>query len=324
MERTAQEIPGMIEPVEQELLLDLASSVELGRDDIVCEVGSYLGRSAWCLAQGLTQNRRLSLEGRSRAVLHAHDVFACQEGGALAAYLLQDVKRAGVEALLRVADGRVDFHRVFRHHLGDFPAGLVQSHQAELSAMRHPGGKIALMHVDAPKWYQEYRALLVEFGPHLKSDAYLILQDHFYHWSAELVAAAEFFIQRGVFEPLETAATSLLVRVKAPIDEGRLRELDEAMAAGTIERLIEQSIARYLSFEVDRPEQFVARLYLAGLQHAFERGAHEQAGRWWLAVNQRYGGADVGPVAGDMADLLRYGLSLRRIYLDDTRGALDR
>lgn len=164
------QIPGMIEKVEQDLLLDLAAFADLKPGDIVCEFGSYLGRSTRCLAEGLQRNSRLESASNGSVVLHAFDVFACAEGGAFAEHLLQDTRRASVEGLLKVHAGRIDFSGVFDHFMRDVPAALLSRHQTAIASAKHPGGTIALMHVDAPKWYSEYRQLLSEFGSHLRPD----------------------------------------------------------------------------------------------------------------------------------------------------------
>ena len=52
MTRSAQ-IPGMIAPAEQDLLRDVALSLNLRTDEVVCEFGAFMGRSAHCLADGL-------------------------------------------------------------------------------------------------------------------------------------------------------------------------------------------------------------------------------------------------------------------------------
>lgn len=124
-------------------------------------------------------------------------------------------------------------------------------------------------------------------------------------------------IDGGYFEPLETAATSLLVRSLRPIDAGLLSTMDQRLQAGATEPLVERAIKLFSAFEVDRPEQFVSRLYLAAMQSVFERGDHFQSSRWLLQLQQRLGGALPPAVVADLADLARYGFSLRRLYERD-------
>lgn len=311
-----ENIPGMIERIEQELLLDLARSVRLRRDEVVCEVGSYLGRSTRCLANGLLENETLDLRSRGTAVLHAFDVFSCAQSGLFAGHLMRDIRRANLERLLRVEGARVDFSGVFDHYMQDLPSGLLARHQTALAAARHPGGAIALMHVDAPKWYAEFRQMLVAFGSALQPGAYAVFQDFFYHWSAELIAAITLFIELGHFEPVETAASSLLVRVNMPVLASDVDHLDLVMREVNCVAVVARAIARFEDFEVDRPEIFLSRLYLAAAQSCHESGDLLGSRSWVDRMRRRVG--HLSPqVALDLAELDHYGHSLRRLYEGD-------
>jgi hypothetical protein len=302
----------MIESVEEDLLLDVCRSLQMDDDDIVCEFGCYLGRSTHAIALGLAE--RPSAKDRRRALLHAFDLFECDQQGILARYLLSDIERAGVAHLLRRESGRLDFRSVFQHFMADLPAGLVQVHQTPLSLARHPGGRIAMMHVDAPKWYAEYRQLLVEFGPHLKRGALVVFQDFFYHWAAELIAAVERGIELAYFEPLETAASSLLVRVSQPVSAQMLASLDTSLESGGVDQLVRSALKRFARFEVDRPQQFLPRLYLAGLQHAMQSGDFTGASMWLKKLANAFSGALPLSVVADLAELVGNGFSVRTLY----------
>jgi hypothetical protein len=317
MTSQANQIPGMIEQVEQELLRDAASSINLSRDDVVCEFGAYFGRSSRCIADGLLQNPCLDLPA-GRPTLHVYDVFECADRGALKNYVLRDAQRAGVESLLNIVSGRLDFLPLFHHFMGELPPGLMLAHRTTLKSARHPGGSIAMMHIDAPKWLVEYTQVLLEFGPHLKPGALLVFQDFFYHWSSELISAVEIFIQQQRFEPLETAASSLLVRVDGPILRHSVDALKSLAAPGAVDRLVGAAIARFSGFELDRPHAFLPRLHLAGMQHAFESGDHSGAAEWLLRLRKLFKGSLPPTVTSDLADLMSHGFSMRRLYERDT------
>ena len=52
----ANNIPGMIELVEREMLFNQAREISLLETDCVVEFGSFFGRSTNCIAQGLSVN----------------------------------------------------------------------------------------------------------------------------------------------------------------------------------------------------------------------------------------------------------------------------
>lgn len=322
MQSNPNTIPGMIEPIEQELLLDLAEYVTLEEDDIVCEFGAYFGLSTRCLAEGLLKNSAFHADRRRQRALHAYDIFSCARTGAFARYVQRDAAKAGLTDLLRVDSERIDFSAVFDHHMKGLPPMLLTRHQTEITTARHVGGSIALMHVDAPKWYAEYMQIMREFGPHLKLGAQVVFQDYFFHWSAGVVGAVQLFIESGTFEPIESAASSLLVRVQKPVTGASLDALDAVFQRERTDVLVERAITRMSDFELDRRETFLPRLYLAALQHCAESGDDTGAAGWWRKLLQAFGDHVSAPVAGDLEDLLRYGFSARRLYeLDITKSA---
>lgn len=322
MQSNRNAIPGMIEPIEQELLLDLAEFVVLADDEVVCEFGAYFGLSTRCLVDGLASNKTLQVESRRTSALHAYDIFSCSQAGAFARYVQRDAAKAGLTDLLRTNGGRIDFSAVFDHHMKGLPPMLLTRHQTEITTARHVGGSIALMHVDAPKWYAEYMQIMREFGPHLKLGAKVVFQDYFFHWSAGVVGAVQLFIENGTFEPLESAASSLLVRVEKPVTGASLDALDASFQRERTDVLVERAISRMSDFELDRREAFLPRLYLAALQHCAESGDHASAAGWWRRMLKAFGGRVSAPIAGDLEDLLRYGFSARRLYeLDITNSA---
>lgn len=316
-------IPGMIEKVEQDLLRDLAEFVTLTDDAVVCEFGAYFGRSTRCLAEGLLNNRALRLaDRRGPPPLHTYDVFSCDREGALGRYVLNDARRAGLEPLLKESGGRLDFAAIFDHHMADLPSGLLQRHQTTLAAARHPAGPIALMLVDAPKWYEEYLQVLREFGPWVREGGQIVFQDYFYPWSASVIAGIQLYIEAGIFEPLESAASSLLVKTCQPITAAAIEDLDRQFRDTPVDALIDRAVNQFAEFELDRRDAFYPRLFLAGVQHAYEAGEFGRSAAWLHRLVKRYGGKLPIAAVGDLTELVSYGFSIRRLYeLDTATGA---
>ncbi len=315
---TPESIPGMIEKIEQEMLLDLAEYVPLGDEAVVCEFGAYFGRSTRCLAEGLLRNQTLDTARRRTVPLHTYDIFSCSRDGLLARYVVRDAQRAGLEQLLGLVDGHLDFSTIFDHHMRDLPPRLVARHQTPLASAKHVGGPIALMHVDAPKWYEEYLQLLLEFGPHLRVGCQIVFQDYFYHWSASVIGATQMFIEGGLFEPLESAASSLLVRTCRPITGAAIGEIDRQFRATPTSFLLERAVTHFADFELDRRDAFYPRLFLAGVQHGFESGDLGGSSAWLQRLAKQYGGKLPPPALADLAELIRYGFSMRSLYELDT------
>jgi len=317
-------IPGMIEPVEQALLAELATYATLGSDGVVCEFGAYFGRSTACLAHGLMANPTLNLTRRNTPVLRTYDAFRCHRAGMLGRYVAHDASAADLGHLLKTEGDRLDFLPLFDHFVGDLPAGLLSREQTDIASARHSGEPIVLMHVDAPKWYDEYLHVLRHFGPYLKVGSRIVFQDFFYHWSASVIGAVELMIERAVVEPMETAASSLLVKLVRPLDVATIETLHDTYRRRKLNALIEHSVTRFDQFDVERRMVYLPRLMMAGMQFAFESGNFDQARQWLERTMAFCGNTLQESVMKDLANLIEHGFAMRKFYeLDLAAGARD-
>ncbi len=312
---TIRAIPGMIEPIEQKTLYGLASQLSLQPGDQMVEFGSFFGRSTACLAQGLADNPQRGATN----LLHAYDSFACAAEGGFAVHVNAFARDGGVPHLLATNDGRLDFFPVFSHFLSTYvDSGVVLPVRAELRDSV-PGNirQVALMHIDSPKFYDELRWLVERFFPRLRDGGIVIFQDYFYHWSATLIAAVEAMRQLGVLEYRLSAASSLVTQTARLIKPGLIDELDRQMAdPARVHALIIDAIGACQGLQVDRPETFVPRLWLAAYQHLWAQGETAQAtdlvGQFFAA-----GGKLTQPVLNDYLEMMRQGFSMRDLYEKD-------
>ena len=85
-----EKIPGMIEPVEQNLLLNLANVTDLSKGVIV-EFGTYFGKSTACLLNGALQNHKLI---NNKIHLYSYDSFEAEIGSGFEKYIFKHEKMA--------------------------------------------------------------------------------------------------------------------------------------------------------------------------------------------------------------------------------------
>jgi len=305
-----EQIPGMIEPVEQRMLTELAASGLVAQSGAIVEFGSFLGRSTACLIKGA----RTWWTPQAGSVVVAYDSFGCADGPGFAPHVLAAAERGGVAHLVRRANGRVDFAPVFRHFVGEAEGeGMLRVHAAELRDSRHDGRPIALLHLDSPKYYEEFKVVLFRFFPALVPGAKVVFQDYFYHWSASLVAAIQLLLEGGYLRFESSAASSLLATVLRTPTADELLELDLAYGATPTATLLDRSLASVKGLALDRPAQFVPRLALAKLQHLWERGDTTAAQRALGSLVKEQGGLNVH-VFNDLQELMSFGFSLRKLY----------
>ncbi len=310
-----QSIPGMIEPVEQRTLYGLASQLSLSPNDQMVEFGSFFGRSTACMAQGLADNPARHPSNK----LHAFDSFSCANDGGFAVHVNAFAMDNGVSDLLRHSPGRLDFSPVFDHYLSaHIGTGIVCPVRAELRDSQ-PGDirQIALMHIDSPKFYAELRVLLDRFFPRLRDGAVVIFQDFFYHWSATLIAAVEAMRQLNVLEYRLSAASSLVTQMSRVPDPSLLVEIDRQLSdTDRVCQLIRQAVSACDSIQLDRPQIFIPRLWLAAYQYLWENGRNAEAtdliGQFLAG-----GGKLLQPVLDDYLEMMRAGFSMRELYERD-------
>lgn len=306
-------IPGMIEPSEQQMLQGLAASHEVRDGGAIVEFGTFFGRSTACLANGAlawwTPDRRAP-------ALFAFDSFGCGVDGGFARHVDSFARGNGVEHLIRRGGGRVDFHPVFNHFVGGAEViGLMKSTVGELRDARWSGGPIALMHIDAPKFYEELKVILQHFFPSLTPGGFIVFQDYFYHWSAGLIAGIQLLVEGGFIRLDRSFASSAVAHViKTPTLDDILA-LDCQMADASVTDLIARAIVTArTTMRIDRPEAFLSRLHLARAQVLWEQGQFPAARDAFLQIMRDNNGKLPGPVMNDFLEMMEYGFDIRRLY----------
>ncbi len=231
-------------------------------NDQIVEFGSFFGRSTVCIAQGLIDNPSRHQSNK----VHAFDSFGCAIAGCFAPYVEEFARIGGVLGLLGKNESKLDFFPIFEHYLAEYlKHGLVFPVRAEIEESVPEGiRKIALMHIDSPKHYEELRILVERFFPLLKSGAIIVFQDYFYHWSATLVAAVEAMRQFNFLGYHFSAASSLITQKNLESPNYFVLEIDKMMAnKNSVVNLINDAIKACKDIQIDRPQVFKPRLWLA-------------------------------------------------------------
>jgi hypothetical protein len=311
MKYSGKEIPGQIEAVEQKMLEELAASMSFNANDNAVEFGTFLGRSTACIAAGLSSNKSFPSKGR----LFAYDSFGCDIDGGFYPYVASACEQNGLTELLRRDGQKIDFSAVFAKHLKHYiDAGLVCPVKAELDQSLPTVGSIGLLHIDSPKFYDEFKVILFRFFPLIRPGAYVVFQDFFYHWSATLIAACGVLIKLGVLRPEISAASSLVCRCERQISFIEICEIDLVMKnPAEIPKLIDLARESVTSLKLDRKEIFEPRLLLAKVQWLFEKEQPKKATEELLGFIALPGKIN-NSLINDFLELMRYGFSIRKLY----------
>ena len=302
-------IPGMIEPIEQSMLQLTCSEIDLNPSDIFIEYGSFFGRSSNCIIEGIINNKTYSKNN----LFLVYDSFRCKSDGIFAEIVYQFARLGKVENLIEKDENFINFRKIFNHFISSNTH--IEVKECDLQEIKPITQPIAFMHIDSPKFYSDFRYILINHFPNLKIGAIIIFQDFFYHWSATLIAIVELLIQKNFIEVNETAATSLKTTVLKKLSERDIEEINDIMASIDINKTIEQSILRFSSQQniVDRIHIFLPRLMLANIQYYFEKGNILEANRHWDNYIKNYPQVEQS-VINDLEELKSYSFSIRSLY----------
>ena len=304
-------VPGMIEPIEQALLTRYAKEVDLSNGQIAVEFGAFLGRSTTCLANGMADNPTRATD----STLHVYDSFSCHKSDGFIKHVIAFGRSGGVENLLTIEGTKVSFLPIFQHYLRThIDSGIVTPHAEQLRDSAPPQAPIVLMHIDSPKFYQEFKTILFRFFPNCEQGCTIVFQDYFYHWSASLIAAVELLHERGILEFEESAASSLAATLTRTPCRAELLEIDlEMQSRRSIADLLTKATAQSVARCSDRPQVFGPRVQLALVQNLFELGDTERAATEFKSLISKHSPLP-SQLLGDFLELLGNGFSIRALY----------
>lgn len=310
----AKKIPGMIEPIEQSMLFELAQNVQLSSNDYIVEFGTFFGRSTYCLSSGFLKN---NLKDKSNVIL-ALDSFSCSSKGSFSDIVQTMAKIGNVEELLDISNKKLSFQRIFENYLSDEIKEGVVIHKAKELKNSFPikRGKIVLMHIDSPKFYREFSFIINRFFPLLKENSFIVFQDYFYHWSATLVAAIQLLYELNIIKFLYSKASSLCVQVCRIPFKKEINVIDQKMNRNDIVvKMLDNAIKSSKLYNIDREVQFLPRLYLAKIQFLYSIGEIVNANELRNFMNES--NMVNKPILDDYMELLKFNFSMEKLYLQD-------
>lgn len=316
----AHSIPGMIEPIEAEILYELSQSVDIGKEECVVELGAFFGKSTAYIAEGIKQSTGFKAHKLDQPPLVTYDLFSTSTlpGAGFPDFVTSFARRGGVDEKLSQNNNRLYFKAVCEHYLSQYiDEGVAKLVEAPLSrSYHHDARRISMMHIDSPKHYEELRFAMYRFFPSLTVNAHILFQDFFYHWSSGIIAAIELLIKKEYLEPIKTAASTLACRAKRPLTLEAISEVDMILSNKN-ERpsLIRSAVSRFQEFRMDRKDYFLPRLVAALLQCYHETGDHVNCAAatsdylMLLRSSQNY-----ETLLSDYRDLVSNNFSIREFY----------
>jgi hypothetical protein len=265
-------IPGMIEPIEQNLLLNLASTIDFSKGVIV-EFGPYFGKSTACLLNGALQNPSLT---KNKIHLYTHDSFQAEIGRGFDKYIFRDAKKSNLENALFIENNKVNFRSIYDYYLSSYEGKLIQTAEIEIKDLQIFNENIELIFIDCPKTFKDFFYIFENFFTKLNINSTIVFQDYFYQWSSSLIASIQLLLNDKKIEVKTTAASSLVVQLTDKINNSYIKKINEIMKCDNLYSLIEQSRKNFNNSNMDRYYQFYPRLILAQLEYAYHNNNSEE------------------------------------------------
>ena len=275
-EKQGLSIPGQIESIEMKTLYKIFKNVSLSDGDCVVEFGTYYGRSTYCIAKGLQDNKCYS----SKIPFFAFDAFQSSKNGAMAPSIIDHAKKYHILQLIEETSSAINFQKAFIYYMQKFGLdSMITPISAKLHSSNIPDHlSVAAIHVDSAKFYREFKPILYRFIPKLRLEGIIIFQDYFFQWSATLISCINYMIGEGYLSPLGSAASSLICRKVKDLPDDFIYELDIKMESSLfVLSQIERSENLLQGISLDRRERFMPRITLAKLQFLYDSGQHSDA-----------------------------------------------
>jgi hypothetical protein len=194
---------GWLGEEERRCLCWLAKEVYTGAGLIV-DGGSYIGASAYCLAEGLSQNPTTSFTEPS---IYAYDLFV-----ALDEYVVNDIN----EKVRRMALNESYFD-IFQQQTAKY-CDLIKVFRGDICQYSLLDKPIEILFIDVAKTLEINKHLAREFFPALIPGKSLVIQQDFYHlWHPYIHVTMEYL--RDYFEILDPLVRhqSRLYQLQSPI-----------------------------------------------------------------------------------------------------------
>ena len=307
----AEDIPGMIELVERKMLYVSVQSLSLEDGDNIIEFGPFFGRSTNCIAQGLKNNKTFSHNCR----FLTYDSFHCNVNGWFAPHVLRAAESGGVTDMLETKNDRINFEPIFNYYMKNYiDSGIVSGVKSELTNSNPPDGPICFMHIDSPKFFEEFKTILSKFLPKSKLGSLIVFQDFFYQWSASLILPIAILLKKDFLSIQESAASSLLCKViKVPNQNDILEIVEDMNNEKKCIEIFDYVIGACKKIKLDRPESFLPKITLAKIQWLYSNGKYNDA-RKTIVSYIREGNPFQLKLVDTFLELLGYGFSIRHLF----------
>jgi len=266
-----EKIPGLIESVEQNMLINLASNADLSKGVIV-EFGTYFGKSTACLINGVLKN---SSAISKKIHLYSYDAFETTIGNDFSNLIFSHAKISKLENALYVDNDKVNFKGIYDYFIGPYEKKIVKTTEIKLKDIKSFNHNIQLIFIDCPKNFKNFIYILDNFFPLLNISSTLIFQDYFYHWSSSLIAFVQLLLNDKKIAIKNTAASSLVVELIDKIDSTYINNIKDLMEKNNLNLLIQQSRNNFTLNNIDRYYIFYPRLILAQLEYAYNNSPKE-------------------------------------------------
>ena len=229
-------------------------------------------------------------------------------------------KKNNLLDLIKYEEEYLDFLNIFKHYMKKhINLNFVECMQFDLkNYFPKSNSDIKLIHIDSPKFFDEFVIICERFFPLLNQKSIIIFQDYFFHWSATLIGSVQFLIEKNFLSILHSSASSLTTIVSKNINIKIIEELKKNMEnTEFVLEMIDKAILNTNNYKIDRPHDFVPRLLIARFQFLWSKKLYDKATAFLFNYVKRNHSRLNQNTLNDFSDLMKNGFSIRKLYQKD-------
>ncbi len=267
----------MLSTEERLKLFYITKNVKLLSSDCILEYGVFFGGSLEPLSKGLFCNIKYN-----QHEIIGIDSFSASKDGSFYTTVLERANIINIKEKSHISEIHVDWFEFVKEELIQFDniklvKGLPSTYVLENTKT------IAILHLDMPKFYTELSEILHNIINNLRHDSFIIFQDYFYHWSAEIIAFGYYLIKNEIIILIDTCRTSLYAN-NISMSSDILTYFDDKINDSNfiINLLIEAS--KYFENKVNHEQ--IASLYMAITQYSFLKNDMNTFNKFSLLIDK--------------------------------------
>lgn len=203
-------------------------SSELHKNDVVLDLGPFLGGSTTAIILGLKQTEH---QGESNSI-HCYDRFELEKSSTLGKIVLNQMTGSKHESNHNIINFLPLFEENIHKQIKGTPISLEVA-RGEIQNLKSllikpkKNQRVGLIHVDLPKSWKGLKPIMEEMFTRCIDKTIILWQDYFYHYSSDLIITCSWLLENKLLRLNRIAHTTLDTTLIRNLSIAELDELED-------------------------------------------------------------------------------------------------